>query len=559
VEIMSRQSVPGDQEAHIRDAFERESIPVRAVTTREFPSETIFIVEVLAEFERAVQVASRLDSEIEGGFVTVRLAADVGAGPSLASAGSVHDERVTDLVELLNARSRTSEVQPSLHYVEDAGQRLKVATAPRNHLIFGRRGVGKTALMLEAKDTVLKRGAATVWVNVQTIRSQDSGRAFLSVASEICDMPRAHFKGRASKPESVQVAAETKARIQSAIDAGRIGAKDIAPIITSVRQLLKLFCAEIDGHTYLFLDDFHYLRVNHVPLFLDHVHAVTRDIAVWIKAAAVRHQTRWFTASPATGLQSGHDAAIINLDITLEDPGRARRFLTSVLSEYVTRVGIKGSGGVLSAQALDRLVLASGGVPRDFLTLCAASLEVARERAKARQAGVQDVNNAAGRAAGAKLEELERDAAAALGSAEAVLRTIADVREFLLKDKKCTFLRIEFRDKEKHPREYALVQSLMDLRLLHLLSAGVSARHEAGARSEAYMLDLSEYSGQRLKWNLSVLDLERDHLLLKRTRSTVPAQHGRTPRQLITILRGGPEYSLARLRRLSAGMAAVIG
>jgi hypothetical protein len=210
--------------------------------------------------------------------------------------------------------------------------------------------------------------------------------------------------------------------------------------------------------------------------------------------------------------------------------------------------------GFLATSALDRLVLASGGVPRDFLTLCASAIEGARLREKARQTGVQDVNDAAGRAAKVKMQELEGDAAAALGSARALLDGLNDIREFLLSERQINFFRVDFHDKEQKAKEYSLVQGLMDLRMLHIISSGVSARHEAGRRSEVYLLDLSEYSAQRLKRNLRVLDFERDHLVLKRTRSKTPPNHGDSARKLITILRGGPEYPLSRLQKFATNI-----
>ena len=161
---------------------------------------------------------------------------------------------------------------------------------------------------------------------------------------------------------------------------------------------------------------------------------------------------------------------------------------------------------------------------------------------------MQDVNTAAGLAAKSKVEELESDAAAARGNAEEVLDAFNKIKAFLLEDQQTTFLRIDFKDKEKNQTEYGYVQSLMDLRMLHLLQPSLSARHEAGRRFEVYMLDLSQYSGRRLKRNLSVLDFEQDFLVLKKTRSGTPAKPGDTPRRLITILRGGPQFELSLLR-----------
>jgi hypothetical protein len=284
-----------------------------------------------------------------------------------------------------------------------------------------------------------------------------------------------------------------------------------------------------------------------VPGFLDLLHGITRDNPIWLKVAGIQHQMHWFMPNPPTGLQTGHDAAIINLDITLEQPEMAKGFLQSVLRGYVEECNASPVNGFLSSAAVDRLVLASGGVPRDFLSLCSSSLQTARQRANARTVGVQDVNNAAGRAAQTKLQELEDDAAAALGRSQQLVSILQLLREFLLNEEQITFLRIDFRDKETHSKEYELMQALADLRMLHLINASLSDAHHAGRKSEVYLLDLSQYSGSRLKQKLRVLDFERGHIVLKRTRSDEPAKVGDSPRRLVEILRRGPVLELSQL------------
>ena len=181
--------------------------------------------------------------------------------------------------------------------------------------------------------------------------------------------------------------------------------------------------------------------------------------------------------------------------MTLEHPEKAKVFLQDVLRGYVEECGALPLSNVLSASAIDRLVLASGGVPRDFLTLCASSIQTARQREKAQTVGVQDVNNAAGIAGKTKLQELEDDAAATMGRSTALVHSLNKIRDFLLEKEKITFLRVDFRDKETHAAEYRILQALSDLRMLHLINASLSDPHHAGQRSEVYLLDLSQYSG----------------------------------------------------------------
>ena len=100
---------------------------------------------------------------------------------------------------------------------------------------------------------------------------------------------------------------------------------------------------------------------------------------------------------------------------------------------------------------------------------------------------------------GAKLQELEDDMASNAGTAERTLSALKVVRDFCLEEKGYTYFLVNFRDKEQTPAEYNLLTDLMDVRLVHLLDAGVSDPHAAGQRSEAFLLDLSQCSGSRLR------------------------------------------------------------
>jgi len=536
----------------VGNAFLKANIAVADIAVRSFPGEVIVVVEVEASnFSSALSVASDLDSVIPNGFVTVRKAQQNRKKAAHSRAQSLVDPRVSEFIELLNSRSRTSEQQPSLKYIPDAAQTANIAMSRRHHLIFGRRGVGKTALMLEAKSRLEGRGAMTFWINIQTLRSLSAIDAFLTTATRLCDLPESMHLNRLKKPVSVANAASLKDRIAEMLRSRRIDITRVNLLLPELQQLFHLLGEETQADLYLFFDDFHYLPIAEQPRYLDMIHSITRDNPVWIKAASIRHQSRWFTDNPPTGLQTGHDASIINLDITLEQPAKAKEFLSSVVNSYADEAKLASIIGVISGSALDRLVLASGGVPRDFLVLSGTAIQVARERPNAKEARVQDVNEAAGRMAQIKLQELEDDAASSSGKAEARVETLKRLRSYLLEERQITYFRIDFRDKEAHPREYELMQSLMDLRLFHLINAGLSDEREAGRRSEVYMLDLSQFSGTRFKRNLKVLDFTKNHLVLKSTGGSASPRAGDTPKRLLAILRRGPSFNLSRLEDLT--------
>jgi hypothetical protein len=540
----------------VLDRFRRSGIEPVSSQVRSFPGEVIVVIEVDREYERALEIARELDGQIPSGFVTVRLASSSKKAHIRKEAGKqvsgVHDDRIPGLLELMNARARTSEAQPSLRYVADVAETLKLAVAPRHHLIFGRRGVGKTALLLEAKRIVEKEGALTLWVNMHPLRDLPRDDAFLTIALRICDLGFGALSG-GGVDSATNLLSLVRVSLETALSQRPGDRPRITTFVPKLQQAIARLCLLYNKPLYIFLDDIHYMNVNEVPGLLDLLHGISRDNPVWLKVAGIRHQTRWFIPNPPTGLQTGHDASIINLDVTLEQPSRAKAFLQNILQGYVEESDTAPSRNFLSGAALDRLVLASGGVPRDFLTLCVSALQIARQRTNARTVGVQDVNHAAGAAAQTKLQELEDDAAAARGRSQDLVLALTIVRDFLLTERQITFLAIDFLDKENRPSEYALMQALMDLRMLHLINSGLSDAHHAGQRAEVYLLDLSQYSGARLKRNLRVLDFVRDHLVLKTTREGQDVSRiGDTPRKLVELLRRGPAFELSRLSEITS-------
>jgi hypothetical protein len=295
---------------------------------------------------------------------------------------------------------------------------------------------------------------------------------------------------------------------------------------------------------YVFLDDFYYLQRADQPEVLDMLHGVTRDADAWLKVASIKHLTRWWQASPPLGLQSGQDADLIDLDITLQDPAQAKSFLEGVLSAFARKAGIPSLSRVFRSEALDRLVIASGAVPRDYLVLATSAIARAQRRENARLTGVQEVNQAAGDAATSKIQELEEDMASSAGSADVTLSTLKTVRAFCLDDEGFTYFLVGFRDREDRPTAYNLLTDLMDVRLIHLVDAGVSDAHAAGSRYEAFMLDLSQYSGARLKQKVRVLDFSAGHFVSRETRSSSAPRVARTTREFISILRAAPSLDL---------------
>lgn len=534
-------------------AFAAEGVAPVRFETKAYPDETNVVIYVSPDdFIRAVDIASSIEHSVATDsekpvFLIVRRTLERPSGPDHGRVTGVDDARVDELVRLVSARSRVSSIEPSLVYIPDARASLSTITASRHHLVFGRRGAGKSALLMESRRQVEREGDLVSWTNIQTLRNESPQRVFLFVLGDLLKSVIAARKGVSPRSGLALALSEVYEQVRQHTARDETSVEEAMRIVPRAQRALADYLAVEGVRVFAFIDDFYYVRRDAQPTILDMIHAVTRDTNIWLKIASIRHLTNWWQASPPTGLQSGQDADLIDLDVTLQDPEKASKFLEDILAEYARRVGIPTLSRILNRPALDRLVLASGAVPRDYMVLAVSALGRARRRPKARVAGVQDVNQAAGDAASSKIQELEEDMAANSGGAQQTLHSLSIIREFCLNEEAFTYFLVGYRDKERSPELYGRLTDLMDVRLIHLVDAGVSDSHEAGTRFEAYMLDLSQFSGSRLKQRISVLDFEDGHFVSKQTRSGIPAARGGTSLQLIAILRRAPEFELSRL------------
>lgn len=145
---------------------------------------------------------------------------------------------------------------------------------------------------------------------------------------------------------------------------------------------------------------------------IDYFHRIAKGGSLWLKIGTIRHRTSWYIhGDPPIGLKLGDDADEINLDLTLEKYSLAKEFLFKILQGLSSEVELSTSD-IIADGARDRLVLASGGVARDFLNIFRKSIDIGRERGgggKGERINGEDVNNAAGEYDATKQEEFKLD------------------------------------------------------------------------------------------------------------------------------------------------------
>jgi len=495
---------------------------------------------------------------------------------------------ILSTTEMGNLRTLVEEAARSTregvkHFVEPAPYTLRRATSRRHHMIFGRRGSGKSSLIQKgaADLTVDRRPIACVdletfkghtypdvllsvliatfrefkeWMNSVAIdpstrtsfwhrlfRTAPPRRAFnrtdaaelsclleeqiSSLSKELHRADGADLRVRHGSEASEKVSASARAKggmpiasVQAGI-ANEVFEKQQQEVVENFRRskvdflyrhimdyqgLFRRLGQVSGGASYLFLDDLYHIRRDDQPKVVDYFHSMAKDCNLWLKVGTIRHRTRWYVhGDPPIGMKLGDDADEIDLDLTLEKYRIAKDFLIKILTNFAQSANIMPLSSFLTDGALDRLVLASGGVARDFLSIFRRSVDFARERSgehRRPRVGAEDVNKAAGEHDSSKREEFNRDTSDDNIPLEEEFRKL---RSFCLDENNSNCFLL---DKEEKGPEVDLIHELVDLKLIHLVKSRVTVSGRRGRSYEAYMLDLSQYAEARKRRKLQMVE-----------------------------------------------------
>src|ERR1019366_2486137 len=106
--------------------------------------------------------------------------------------------------------------------------------------------------------------------------------------------------------------------------------------------------------------------------FIDFFHRLTKDTPLFIKVATIKHRSRLFktTEQSYVGAELGHDIYEVDMDYTLDKFGDLKEFMQQLLQAAIRDSGaVLKVGDLFNGDGFGQLCLASGGVPRDFLSL----------------------------------------------------------------------------------------------------------------------------------------------------------------------------------------------
>lgn len=311
----------------------------------------------------------------------------------------------------------------------------------------------------------------------------------------------ASLKGKGSLGEKHSAAVE----VQSTYVSHKI--EYLHQNILRFQKFFKSLSELSDGPAFLILDDLYHIRKADQAKVIDYFHRAAKGNGLWLKVGTIKHRSQWYEHSdPPIGMKLGDDAKEINLDISLEKFETLREFLRAILANLMNEAPPVTIKELMNPTAIDRLIIASGGVTRDFIGIFSNSILQARNRGagdhRGPKIGAEDVNLATGDYDPIKREEFKLDTDS---DREILESAFQDLVRFCTEEAKCNVFLV--------PQKLSggvrdAIDQLIDLRLVHPVKSRVTLKRGAvGELFEAYMLDLSQYTAARKVHQFQIVDL----------------------------------------------------
>lgn len=474
---------------------------------------------------------------------------------------------VARLQVLLDEVTRARPGAPETRFVQPEGGLMDRLGSRFHHVLYGRRGTGKSSLLRRAESSLRKAGHLAAWADQETYMGLSYPDVLVSTLADTFAQFAAQLRAAApSRPKkklwhssktdlseherlasslevlvaqlldlkrepsesevewtassSAQLAATlsgdaslefakggasgkiSRGRSSTGSSAATTGvsqkftaskAEHLEKALTTYRAAMQAVTKQVPD-AFVVLDDFYRLSVDDQPRIAGYFHRVVKDTGVWLKFGTIRYWTRLYSgAPPATGLQAPHDVRELSLDRGLLDFKTSKKFLEEILSALAAECDVTVSS-LFTAGALDRLVLAAGGVPRDYIGLVSESIAAAKSRGVSAKSGTErviaeDVNEAAGRTVETKFNDLAEDAGA---EASELRDLVVDLTNHCRKTRSACFL-VDFRESDLVAR----LNRLQTMRFVHAIDDNETLPDPQSSRYNVYVLDVSQLAAQR--------------------------------------------------------------
>lgn len=246
---------------------------------------------------------------------------------------------------------------------------------------------------------------------------------------------------------------------------------------------------------FLVLDDFYFVSKEIQPELIDYFHRLSKGTGLYLKVATIKYRSKLYTRSKGRpiGVEPAHDILEIDMDYTLDSFEDLKAFMNKLLDNAILACNLEiTTDQMFAGDGFSQLCIASGGVPRDFLSLFVKlSEKILTKQQSIRKLDVTDaaILNVAG-----KMESMNRDS----GEDDTILENYLDsIKKYVFEQKRTNAFLVAKDELDNNPQLKQAIHELVDLRLIHVLNQNTSKAPSDGLRYEAYMLDVGLYNNPR--------------------------------------------------------------
>lgn len=388
----------------------------------------------------------------------------------------------TTLSESLTATQHSFADDFFTRYIRSVSGDEEQIVSQSNHIVYGRRGAGKSSLLAYLMHTLRRSASPYAWVNMQTY----SGRSDIGTVAEVLIDITNQLQGYASNQPDFETFLPNLETVLDK-DEGE-GIEYLNRLIPRIRRAFGKISSQYGG-IFIFLDDMHVVAETLQPLLLDKLYSICRGNQIFLKISGIEQFVKLRDPSSRQGLETPGDIQVIRLDYNLTMPDKSKRHIREILDSHAVYCGLPSVDYVCGDGVINRLVWVSAGVPRDALYLFSQAISESSVKDQKR-VSVSSVNASASEMTNEKLRDIKVDAS---GKYDEVNRILDAIRQFCVTEQRQNVFLVEI---ENENENFHKIEELIALRLLHILHTGITPS-EVGRRYKALMLDFGFYVGIR--------------------------------------------------------------
>lgn len=432
----------------------------------------------------------------------------------------------------------------------DVSNILDDICARQNHVIFARRGCGKTLLLHHSSHLLIDSSIKAVYLNCEDFKRHSFPNVLIEILDALFAELERHLPGWFGKKKRSRELISNIRRdlakyrlnedrketeIVETFESEKSGSAnietDISEDTTAALEFSKITKAETERRyqmvrhkleeldlwlprlkaqireffelsksvkaVFLQIDDFYHLKRGDQPLVMDYIHRLCKDVPLYFKVATLRHATNLYADRDGQpiGAQERHDYQPVNIDYTFSDFNKTKSHNKSILYEFGKLAKMR-SGDIddlFKGQGFDRLVMAGGGVPRDCLSLFLEIIGTVQSDSGDGKIGKDDVRILSRSNFERRIDELKQDSEG--GEQDSLIRGIYVFRQFCI-DKETNIFLVSEQLMQQKDRIRDLIYRLLDYRIIHSAGSALTHKSQSGTY-QAFAIDIGCYAHLR--------------------------------------------------------------